>query len=80
MDINGIKYTAPIFDGSGYAEASRQYILALHRMGIPLTLEPVSFEPARPDLGETGRILESLVDKKIPYNIKIMHLTPEHYP
>ena len=80
MDINGIKYTAPIFDGSGYAEASRQYILALHKMGIPLTLEPVSFEPARPDLGETGKVLESLVDKNIPYNIKIMHLTPEHYP
>jgi hypothetical protein len=59
MEIRGIKYTSPLFDGSGYAEASRQYILALHKMGIPITLEPISFEPARPDLGETGRVLKS---------------------
>ena len=62
MEIQGIKYLAPIFDNSGYAEAARQYILALHKMGIPITLERISFEPARPDLGETGRILNSLVD------------------
>ncbi len=79
MDIGGIKYTAPFFDGSGYAEAARQYVLALHRLGIPLTLEAISFEPARPDLGETGKLIHSLVDKNIPYNIKIIHLTPEHY-
>ena len=79
MDIVGIKYTAPFFDGSGYAEAARQYVLALHKLGIPLTLEAVSFEPARPDLGETGKLMLSLIDKNIPYNIKIIHLTPEHY-
>ena len=80
MEIKGIKYAAPVFDGSGYAEASRQYIQALHGLGIPLTVEPVSFEPLRPDLGESGRLINSLVDKPIDYNIKLMHLTPEHYP
>jgi glycosyltransferase involved in cell wall biosynthesis len=79
MEITGIKYTAPFFDGSGYAEASRQYIKALHSLGVPLTLETVSFEPARPDLGETGKLLQYLLEKNIPYNIKITHLTPEHY-
>ena len=43
MEIKGIKYTAPVYDGSGYAEASRQYIQALHSLGIPLTVEPVTF-------------------------------------
>lgn len=71
---------APFMDGSGYAEASRQYIKALHKLGIPLTLEQISFEPLRPGLGETGRLLTELTGKDIDYNIKIMHLTPEHYP
>ncbi len=80
MEITGIKFMAPFLDGSGYAEASRQYAVALHKMGIPLTLQTVSFEAARPNLGENGRILKSLMDKDIPYNIKIIQLTPEHYP
>ena len=79
MEIRGIKYTAPVYDGSGYAEASRQYIQALHSLGIPLTVEPITFEPARPDLGEAGNLIRSLEDKIIDYNVKIIHLTPEHY-
>lgn len=79
MEIKGIKYISPTFDNSGYAKASRGYILALHKLGIPLTLRPVSFETARPDLGEDGNILQSLVNKDIDYNIVITHLTPEHW-
>lgn len=78
--IVGIKFTAPVFDSSGYAEAARQYIVALHNKGIPVTVEPVSFEAARPELGETGELLNSLRDKNIPYNVKVIQLTPEHYP
>ena len=77
--IKGIKYTAPIFDGSGYARASRGYIMALHSLGVPITLNPVSFEKARPDLGKDGEILKSLVNKNIDYNINFIHLTPEFY-
>ena len=80
MEIKGIKYVAPVYDGSGYAEASRQYIQALHSLGIPLTVDTVSFEPLRPDLGETGKLIHSLENNDIDYNIKLMHLTPEHYP
>ena len=80
MEIKDIKYTAPFFDGSGYAEAARQYVIALHKLGVPLTLESVSFEHARPDLGPGGVIINSLIDKKIDYNVKIVQLTCEHYP
>ena len=57
MELKGIKYIAPVFDTSGYAQASRGYILALNKLGVPLTLESVSFENiSPPNLGEDGKI------------------------
>lgn len=79
MKIKGIKYISPTFDGSGYGQASRGYILALHKLGIPITLAPVSFEKTKPDHGKYGDTLRSLVDKKIDYDVVIIHTTPEFY-
>lgn len=79
MEIKGMKYIAPFLDNSGYAQASRGNILALHKAGIPLTLDPISFEEARPDLGESGEIIHSLTKKDIDYNIVIMQCTPEFW-
>ena len=79
MEIKGIKYIAPFLDNSGYAQAARGNILSLHKAGIPLTLDPISFEEARPDLGKTGKIIHSLIGKKIDYNIVIIHSTPEFW-
>jgi len=79
MEIKGIKYISPTFDNSGYAQASRGNILALHSLGVPITLSPVSFEKVRPDLGEEGKLLESLVNKEIDYNVVIIHTTPEFW-
>lgn len=79
MEITGIKYTSPMLDNSGYAQASRGNIMALHKLGVPLTLNPISFEGIRPDLGETGRVIESMVNKDINYNINIIHTTPEFW-
>lgn len=79
MEIKGIKYTAPMLDNSGYAKAARENILALHKLGIPLTLNPISFEGAKPDLGKDGEILNSLINKNIDYNINITHTTPEFW-
>ena len=79
MEIKGIKYISPTFDNSGYARASRGNILALHKLGIPLTLAPISFEKLRPDLGKDGEVLQSLVNREIDYNIVIIHSTPEFW-
>lgn len=79
MNIEGIKYISPTFDSSGYGQASRGYVLALHKKGIPITLDPVSFEGWNTDLGENGELLESLIDTGIDYNIVIVHLTPEFW-
>ena len=79
MEIKGIKFISCFFDGSGYAAAARKNVIALHKLGIPITLKVISFESARPDLGEEGRIISSLVDKKIEYNVVIMQTTPEFW-
>jgi len=79
MKLKGIKYIGPVFDISGYAQAARDYIIALHRKGIPITVTPVTFEGNKADCGEKGRIIESLVNKSIDYNVVITHLTVEHY-
>jgi glycosyltransferase involved in cell wall biosynthesis len=79
MEIKGIKYISPCLDGSGYANAARGNILALHKLGIPLTLSPISFEEVRPDLGKHGDTINSLIDKDINYNIVIIHTTPEFW-
>jgi len=79
MQIKGIKYFGPIFDGSGYGQASRGYVLALNKLGVPLTLKPVSFEKDLPDLGKDGIVLNKLVNKNIDYNIVILHTTPEFW-
>ncbi len=79
MKIKGIKYIAPIFDNSGYGKASRGNILALNKQGVPLTLNPISFEQARPDLGIDGEILNELANKDIDYNVVLIHTTPEFW-
>lgn len=80
MKIKGIRYTAPYKDNSGYAKAARDNIMALHRLGVPLTLNPVSFERARPELmEEENEVLNNLTNKNIDYNINFVHLTPEFW-
>lgn len=80
MNLKGVKYIGPVFDSSGYAQAARGYVLSLYRLGIPVTIKSVSFEDGMSDFGEDGKILASLVDKKIDYNVVIIHLTADHCP
>lgn len=76
---SGVKYICPYKDHSGYGEASRNYVLALHRAGVPITLQPHCFERNPPTVGteEDRAILESLVNKDIEYDTVIIHLTPD---
>lgn len=77
--IKGIKYIAPMLDNSGYGKAARGYILALHKQGVPLTLSPISFEEAHPDLGEATEIINTLIAKDIEYDTVVIHTTPEFW-
>jgi glycosyltransferase involved in cell wall biosynthesis len=79
MEIKGIKYIGPIYDSSGYAKACRDNIAAIHKTGIPITIQPVSFENIKTTFGEEGRFLSSLENNGIEYNIVIIHTTPEFW-
>jgi glycosyltransferase involved in cell wall biosynthesis len=79
MKTIGIKYIGPILDNSGYSKASRNDILALLTQNIPITVQPVSFETSNPDLGDTGSILQKLINKDIPYNVVMVRTTPEFW-
>ena len=79
MEIKGIKYIGPIYDGSGYAKACRGNIIALHSLGIPVTVSPISFEYIRPNLEKEGNLLKTLENIDIDYNIVIIHTTPEFW-
>lgn len=79
MEIKGIKFIGPVLDQSGYAKASRENIMALYKLGVPLTVTPISFENAKPDLGESGVIINGLINKDIDYNIVILQSTPEFW-
>lgn len=79
MEIKGIKYVGPMLDGSGYAQAIRGNIMALHKLGVPLTLKPISFETARPDLGKYREVMLNAIDANIDYNVVIIHTTPEFW-
>lgn len=75
-----VTYVSACFDASGYAEAARNNIAALHRAGVKLGVMPVSFERAKSDLGKLGALVKKLVVKKQKGKIRILHLTPPNYP
>ncbi len=73
----GVKYIGPVFDGSGYAEAARNYVLSIHNKGYPIQLAPITFEKSRPDLGKDGEVLRGLINNQIDYDKVIVHCTPD---
>ena len=73
--MRGVKYIGPVFDGSGYGEAARNYVLAIHRQGYPISVTPIEFEDQKPELGEDGVLLRSLCERCVEVNKVIIHST-----
>lgn len=79
MEIKGIKYIGPITDGSGYAEAGRNYIFSLLSQGISITVDPVFWDTTPPNLDlREAQVLMALINKEIEYNIVIQHVVPRN--
>jgi glycosyltransferase involved in cell wall biosynthesis len=74
-----VTYIGPAFDSSGYANATRNNIAALHTVGVDLELVPITFEAYKSDLGELGKLLKSLIATKPSNDVRILHCTPENY-
>lgn len=74
------KYFGPYYDYTGYGEANRNIIRALHEVNAPMTTEAVKFATDdNVDFGENLAIAKSYENKRVDYKAKIMHVTPDLY-
>jgi|ERR1035437_567785 hypothetical protein len=78
MKTVGVKYICPS-GNSGYAEAAKDYIIGLHKKGIPITVSLMKMDKSDSCVGERNKIVNSLVNKKVDYNKVIIHSTPEFW-
>jgi glycosyltransferase involved in cell wall biosynthesis len=75
-----IKYTSPATDYSGYGEASRHDIAALHSAGVQVKTQIPKYTLEIANFGRLGELVTSLQNNPIDYNIQILHTTPNVYP
>lgn len=74
-----VKYCGPAKDYSGYGEANRHDIGALHAAGIELTTQIPVYVMELSDYGRLGELASSFENQPIGYRIKILHTTPNVY-
>ncbi len=72
-------YLGPVKDYSGYGEANRHAVAALNAAGVNVQVQQVSYTIDTADFGDIGMLMSELVDNKVDYKIKIMHITPDQY-
>lgn len=75
-----VKWASVFLDGSGYAEAGRNYVAALSTVGVNVVAQNISFEDARADYGLAGKYSTEALARKGDYAVKIISLTPENFP
>lgn len=72
-----IKWKGATLDPSGYGSANRDYITALHSVGVDITIEPWNFEANSASFyGEAGKLVEHLKNRDITYTHVIHHYVP----
>jgi len=75
------RWVGPVFDTSGYASATRNYIRALINSGsVELSVTGVSFEKQKTTHGEFNALVKPFMDRNVGHKIQITHLTPENFP
>lgn len=74
-----VKYCGSAKDYSGYGEANRHDIAALVKAGVEVTTQIPVYVMEVSDFGKLGDIAVEREGRKIPYDIKILHTTPNVY-
>lgn len=74
-----LKYCGPCLDYSGYGEANRHDIGALHAAGVDLTLQIPRYVHDITDYGRLGELCRQLDGSSIGYSVKIIHTTPDQF-
>lgn len=77
--MSNVAYLGPLLDYSGYGEANRHFVAALHAAGVGVDAQLVSYAHDRSDFGEIGKLMVDLIDRKRDYRTKILHTTPDEY-
>lgn len=72
----GIKWTGPLFDESGYGEACRNYLAALHTSGFPVSSRAVSFGEPNVDYGLPGEIALKTLNVGINCGVSLVYAPP----
>lgn len=75
-----VGYISPCLDSSGYAEAARNHIAALHHAGVEVSVYSISNEPGiLLQNSGTEQLIESLISSDSDYQVQILHMTPQSY-
>jgi len=74
-----VRWNSPITDGSGYAEAARNYIAALSSAGVDVSAKSISFDGFRSDYGRAGQFAEAALARDVRYVVNICFVPPEHF-
>lgn len=74
-----VKCVSPALDYSGYAESSRNMIMALHRLGVQITTTNVHYQSLPMNLGESGDYAAEREGIPIDYDKVIIETTPENF-
>lgn len=75
----GVRYCGAAKDYSGYGEANRHDIAALHSAGIDVSVELTRHCLEIADFGELGQLVTDLEGKRHDYQFKILHTTPNMF-
>lgn len=79
MQAPALCYTGPFLDASGYGEATRNFISAFAEAGANIKTQRVTFTGNVNYLTRGAKLAEELSTREVPYNIKILHVTPDVY-
>lgn len=80
MKTLAVKYCGSHADYSGYGSANRAFTTALYIAGVDVTTEIVSHVVDKAQFGWQHALARNLEGRKIPYEVKIIHLTPDEFP
>jgi glycosyltransferase involved in cell wall biosynthesis len=75
--IQGVKVVSCVFDGSGYAQGARNWIMGMYNESVPIYIQPVSFERDKPDLGDQGALMDAMCRTPRPCDVNFVRLSPE---
>lgn len=74
-----VKYAGPWCDYTGYGEANRNAIMALHTVGVDVTTERISYTPQQFSYGKAYDVAAKLEAAPVDYGIKIIHVPSDGY-